>query len=91
MLGFLFAIVAGLATPYVEAPLAEPIARWIKQHMDLEPTETRMIAFIMMLLLAALVSALLNSGATFFVVFGAGLGYFLIRIVGAIREIIADR
>jgi hypothetical protein len=91
MLGFLAAIGAGFATPYLEAPVARPIAKLMEKHITLEESEIRLIAFIVAMLAAGVVSALLDSGMTFWVILGGALGYFGSRLVGAGRAMMDAR
>lgn len=85
MFGFLIAVVAGFLTPHIETPLARPVARALEGQMTLEAHELRLIAFMIMLLAAAILSALMDTGSVFTVVLGAIIGYFLLRIVGVVK------
>jgi hypothetical protein len=91
MLGFVIAVIAGFLTPYAEAPIARPLAGALERWITLEPGELRLVAFALMLLAAGLVSALLNSGSAFWLILGGTLGYFAMRIVAAVREVIDNR
>jgi hypothetical protein len=86
MFGFIIAVVAGFLTPTLEAPVARPIARMLEKHITLEASETRVIAFMVAVLGAAIVAALLDSGSTFTVILGTIIGYFLTRLVAAGRS-----
>lgn len=91
MFGFLVAIVAGFVTPQLEEPLARPLVRKLGKVMTFEGAETRLIAFIMAMLVAGIVSALLESGSAFWVILGGALGYFGVRLVAVGREMLAAR
>ncbi|MDG1376027.1 MAG: hypothetical protein P8P56_03200 [Yoonia sp.] len=91
MLGFLVAIAAGFATPYLEGPVARPLVKQMEKHITLEASETRLVAFIVAMLGAGVASALLHSGMTFWVILGGGLGYFGARLLVALREVMDAR
>lgn len=91
MLGFIVAVVAGFLTPYAEAPLARPLVGLLEGRIRIEAGELRLVAFIIVMLLAGLAAVLLASGSTFWVMLGGTLGYFGTRIVAAIREAIDAR
>lgn len=91
MLGFLVAVAAGFATPHLEGPVARPLAKMMEKYITLEVSEIRLIAFMVAMLAAGVVSALLHSGMTFWVILGGALGYFATRIVAATREAIDAR
>lgn len=91
MLGFLVAIAAGFATPHLEDPVARPLAKLMGKYITVEVTEIRLIAFMVAMLAAGVVSALLHSGMTFWVILGGALGYFASRVVPALREMFEAR
>ncbi len=91
MFGFLAAVVAGFVTPQLDAPVARPLVRKMEKYFTVELAETRLIAFIVAMLAAGVVSALLDSGSTFWVILGGALGYFGTRLVAAISEAMAAR
>lgn len=91
MLGFLIAALAGFLTPQLEGAVAGPIVKALGENIKVEPTEVRLIAFMVALLAAAVCAALLGSGTTFGVILGAILGYFGTRIYTAIKKIIEGR
>lgn len=91
MLGFITAIIAGFLTPYAETPLAKPVAALLGGRLRLEPGELRVLAFILVMLLAGIASNLLNSGSTFWVILGGGLGYFGTRLVAAAQDMMDKR
>ena len=91
MFGFLIAVAAGFLTPFAEAPLARPLARLLERHMTLEPGEVRVISFMVILLVAAILCAIFNSGSVFGIVLGAILGYFGLRIIAAVKDMMAAR
>jgi hypothetical protein len=91
MLGFLVAAVLGFLTPQIEGPVAGPIVRALSGYFTIEPNEARLIAFMVVLLVAAICAVLLASGTTFGVILGAILGYFGTRIVAVIKKLIDGR
>ncbi|MEM8538832.1 MAG: hypothetical protein AAGF56_13345, partial [Pseudomonadota bacterium] len=76
MLGFLIAVAAGFITPQIETPVAGPIVKALEGSMTIAPEEKRLIAFMAVLIGAAVVCALLNTGSVFGIIIGAILGYF---------------
>ncbi len=91
MLGFLVAALAGFLTPQLEAPVAGPIAKFLKAYFPIEPAETRVIAFMVALIAAAICASLLESGTAFGVILGAVLGYFGLRVYNLLKRIIQAR
>lgn len=91
MLGFLIAAIAGFLTPQIEGPVAGPIVKFLDGQFKVEPNEQRLIAFMVALLAAAILSILLDSGTVFGVVVGAILGYFGQRIFAVLKRIIEAR
>lgn len=86
MLGFLVAIAAGFVTPQLDAPVAGPLSGLVGKYMTLEVAETRLLSFMVAMLIAGIVSVLLDSGSTFWVILGGMIGYFATRIVAAARD-----
>jgi len=91
MLGFLAAIAAGFVTPQLDAPVARPLGKLLGKYFTLEATETRLLSFMVAMLIAGVVSVLLASGSTFWVIFGGIIGYFATRIITAIRDAMEAR
>lgn len=91
MLGFLIAAAAGFFTPQLEGPVAKPIVAALEPHMPVTPNETRLIAFMVALLIAAIGGALLDSGSVLGIIIGAILGYFGARIFAIIKKLIEGR
>lgn len=81
MLGFLIALAAGAATPMVETPLARPVARFLAGKIAVQDTELRLIAFMVALIIAGLLSAVFHSGSPLGLAIGASLGYFAARLI----------
>jgi hypothetical protein len=86
MLGFIAAVVAGVLTPYLQDPLARPLAEALSPRIVLEPGEVRLLAFMIAMLIAGIVANLLHSGSTFWVILGGVLGYFGPRLVAAAKD-----
>jgi hypothetical protein len=91
MFGFILGLVAGFLTPHAEGPVAQPLAKAMAGHLRLEPGEMRVLSFILVMLIAGIGAELLNSGSTFWVILGGGLGYFATRLVAAARAAYASR
>ncbi|SLN19378.1 hypothetical protein [Roseisalinus antarcticus] len=88
MLGFLIAIVAGYLTPAAEETAARPLARSMAAHVKVEPAEIKALAFMIVMLAAALLNAAFDSGTPFGLILGGALGYFATRIIAAIRKVV---
>ena len=88
MLGFLVAVAAGFITPHIEGPVAGPIVKALDGFIKIEAQEMRLTAFMLALLAAAVIAAILNSGSVFGIIFGAILGYFGTRIVAKLKQVI---
>lgn len=86
MLGFIIAAVAGFLTPQIEGAVAGPIVKALDGHIKIEPTETRLVAFMVAMLAAGIAAALLPSGTPFWIVLGGVLGYFGTRIVEVVKK-----
>ncbi len=86
MLGFIIAVIAGFLTPHAEAPLARPLSRALGGAIRFETGEIRLLAFMIMMVLAGLASALLSSGSAFWVILGGALGYFALRLLDAAQR-----
>jgi hypothetical protein len=91
MIGFLLAIAVGFAVPYIEAPVVQPLSRVVERFIRLEPGEGRTVAFALAAILAGLLSVIFGSSNPFWVAVGLTLGYFLLRIVAAVREALDAR
>ncbi len=91
MLGFIVAIAGGFFTPQAEPILAKPVADMAGKYITLEAGELRLLAFILVMLVVGIVSALLASGSTFWVILGGTLGYFGKRIVAAAKAAIPEK
>jgi H+/Cl- antiporter ClcA len=91
MLGFLIAAIAGFLTPQIEGPVAGPLVKFLEGQFKVEPNEKRLIAFMVALVVAAILAVLLDSGSTFGVISGAILGYFGQRIFDRLKRIIEAR
>jgi len=91
MLGFLVAVAAGFLTPQIEGPVAGPIVKALEGAITIEPQERRLIAFMVALLAAAVIAALLDSGTLFGIIIGTILGYFGTRIVAKFKQVVEAR
>ena len=86
MLGFIIAAIAGFLTPQIEGAVAGPIVKALDGHIRIEPSETRLIAFMVAMLAAGIAAALLTSGTAFWIVLGGVLGYFGTQIVDVVKK-----
>jgi ABC-type microcin C transport system permease subunit YejE len=91
MLGFLIAAAAGFLTPQIESAVTKPLVSALEKRIPVTPNETRAIAFMVALLGAAVLCALVDSGSVFGVIIGAILGYFGLRIFNAVKAEIEGR
>jgi hypothetical protein len=91
MLAFLIAVLGGFATPYLEPVAGQPLARLMEKHIALEPGEVRLITFMLVMLVIGVIGWLFSSGTLFWTMLGAILGYFALRIVALLRELIDAR
>lgn len=85
MLGFVLAVVAGFLTPAAEDTLAKPVASALSSYILLEPGERRLLAFMLVMLIAGIAANLLDSGGPFWVILGGSVGYFATRLIAAAR------
>ncbi|HKL68899.1 hypothetical protein [Salibaculum sp.] len=86
MFGFIIALLAGVLTPHIEPSVARPLARALSRHMPVEEGETRLLAFLVALVGAGVLCALFDTGSPLGVAFGAGLGYFGLRLLAAMQK-----
>ncbi len=91
MLGFLLALAAGFLAPHAEGPLARPVAAAIAPQIPVEPAEMRLLSFLLLMLIAAVVATLLDSGSVLGFVAGGAIGYFGTRIFAALRLAVEGR
>lgn len=80
MWGFILAVIGGLLVPQAEEPLARPIAKAISPAVRVEPSEIRLLAFIIVMLIVGIVATLFESGSAFWVMAGGAVGLFGQRI-----------
>lgn len=88
MLGFLIAVAAGAATPFLEGPVARPVARALGAQIKITEPELRTLAYIIALIGAALICAVLNVGSMLGLVVGGALGYFGLRLLRWLQRVI---
>jgi hypothetical protein len=91
MLGFIISIGAGFLTPHLEQPLAKPLAAAIGKWVKVEEGELTLLAFMIALIGAAVLSAFFASGSTMGIILGGVLGYFGSRIVEAVKTAMDNR
>ena len=80
MFGFLIAMAAGAATPLFEAPVARPIARLLGVNVEIQDTELRALAFMIAMIVAAVLCSVFASGSPLGLAVGGTLGYFIVRL-----------
>ena len=86
MLAFIVAVVAGFLTPHVESSIGKSVTQALSDHITVEPGESRLIAFLVVMLLAGIVIALIGGGSPFWVILGGAIGVFLSRLIDAGRS-----
>ena len=91
MFGFLIALIAGGATPALERPVARPVARMLADHMEVAEGETRAIAFMAAMILAAVLCAVFSTGTPLSLIVGGTLGYFGMRLLRLAQRMIEER
>jgi hypothetical protein len=91
MLGFLIAIAAGAATPMAEGPIGRPLAQMLGDAITIEDGELRVLTFMLVMIAAALLSALLGTGTAPGLAVGGALGYFGARILRVLQRTIDAR
>lgn len=87
MLGFLIAAAAGFLTPQITDSLAGQVIRAMSVHIKVEPTEKRLVGFMLAMLAAGIAASLLHSGTPFWVILGGVLGYFGTRIATTAQKL----
>lgn len=85
MLGFIIALIAGFATPWLETPLARPLARAMKPVVPVQEKEIVALSFILAMLIGALLCAIFSTGTPFWFILGGALGLGLMRLVAAAK------
>ena len=91
MLGFLIAIGAGVVTPMIEGPVARPVAQALAENVALEDGELRTLAFMIAMIAAGLICAMLGTGSALSLAVGGTLGYFGARLARWLQRVIEGR
>jgi len=91
MLGFLIAVAAGAVTPMIEGPVARPVAQAMANNFELAEGELRVLAFMIAMVAAGVLCALLGSGSALGLAFGGALGYFGLRLLRVLQGVIEGR
>jgi hypothetical protein len=91
MFGFFIALIAGFLTRHAEDPLTRPLLRRLGTRVVIEPGEVRLVSFVIVMLLAGLLAALLHSGSPFWVILGGAVGYFATRLLAAAQAVLDGR
>lgn len=79
MLGFTIAVAAGYLTPYADGPLSIPIIARAAPLVKIAPGETRLVSFMILMLIVGVLAAILQSGSAFWLLLGGIIGYFAVR------------
>jgi hypothetical protein len=85
MFTFVIAFIAGLATPFAEPHIKTALESLTLDDLKIEPGEFRTFAFAVMMVAAALLSALGGGGSAIALAVGGLLGLFGKRLFDAIR------
>jgi len=80
MLGLIIAIAAGAASPKIEDLAARPLAKILSPHIEVSDGEIPVLAFMIGMLVAAVLSSIVGNGSAISVLFGGTLGYFGLRL-----------
>ena len=91
MFGFIISIGAGFAAPFLEQPLAKPVAKAVDKWVKIDEGELTLLAFMIAMLFAAILCSFFGTGSTFGVIVGGILGYFGSRIVEAAKSAMDNR
>jgi hypothetical protein len=86
MLAFVLALIAGLATPFAEPHIKTALEKLMLDDLKVEPSEFRTLAYAVMMLGAALVAALGDSGSGIGIALGGLVGLFGKRIFDAVMN-----
>jgi len=87
MLGFFIALIGGFAAPYLDDIAARPVAAALPtKTMAVEDAEIRALSVMIALLAVTLLCLILNSGSPFGIAVGLVIGYFLTRLVAALKQ-----
>ena len=91
MFVFIIALIAGFITPYLDGPVARPIAKLLSPLFAVEESEHRLISFMVALLGTGLLTRVFYSGTPFWIAIGLVLGYFALRIVAGAKAMMDKR
>ena len=86
MLGFIIAAIAGFLVPQIDTTLGKPVTSALRKVVPLEPSEHRVVAVFIAMLIAAFVAMIFDSGNAIGLSVGLLLGYFGTRIVALIKS-----
>lgn len=81
MFGFIISVVCGAATPMLEGPVAKPVAAMLSNVIELDDTELRLLAFMLAMVIAAILCVVFGTGSLLGLIIGGMLGYFGARLV----------
>jgi len=85
MFGFIIAAIAGFLVPQIETTFGKPVTAALRKVVPLEPSEHRVVAVFIAMLIAAFVAMVFDSGNAIGQSVGLLLGYFGTRIVAVIK------
>ena len=86
MFGFLIAVAAGFLVPHLEAPIVKPLIGATSKFIKIEEIETRLVAFMVALFGAGIVSSIFDSGSFIGLSIGMVIGYFGTRILNVAQK-----
>lgn len=89
MLGFLIAIVAGAATAKIEDLAARPLAKILGDNIEVFDDELPVLAFIIGMLVAGILSTIFSNGSGLALIVGGALGFFGVRIIRLVQRLMA--
>lgn len=85
MFGFLIAAGAGFLVPQLEPLIGKPAIAKLRKVIPIEGTEHRAITVLILLILAAFIGSIFDSGSAIGLTIGFTLGYFALRILAVIQ------
>lgn len=91
MFGFLIAVAGGALTPMIEGPLARPVARALRDNVEVSDGELRALSFMIAMIIVGIFCAVFDSGSALSLAVGGTLGYFGMRLVKWLQRVIEGK
>ena len=88
MFAFIIAIAAGFATPYARPFIEKGLQNVVLEELKFDSEDMRMISFIAMMLVAAILFAIMGHGSALGLIIGGTLGVFGNQIIAATKSLI---